>query len=208
MAKIKNFLIGILALLMASSTVFADGRSQKYLQISHSRQAESEKIIIYEFFWYGCPHCYNIEPTIDKIESNLKEDTLLVRLPLALRDSWENHAKAFFALEKMGKTSDLHEKIFEEIHINGNRLDSKSSLIDFIDAQGFSGSSFAKHFDSFGTEIRVKKANRLANYYQIKSVPTIVVNGKYMTSGSFVSDYDELYNVVNLLVDKERADLN
>ncbi|MEC9206199.1 MAG: thiol:disulfide interchange protein DsbA/DsbL [Pseudomonadota bacterium] len=208
MKIVANTLTGILMLLIFSNATFAEERTQKYVQISNSRQADSEKIIIYEFFWYGCPHCYNIEPTIDKIESNLKEDTLLVRLPLALRDSWVNHAKAFFALEKMGKTSDLHEKIFEEIHINGNRLDSKSSLIDFIDEQGFSGSNFAKHFDSFGTEIRVNKAIRLANHYQIKSVPTIVVNGRYVTSGSFVTDYDELYNVVNLLVDKERADLN
>ena len=113
MKIVANTLTGILMLLIFSNATFAEERTQKYVQISNSRQADSEKIIIYEFFWYGCPHCYNIEPTIDKIESNLKEDTLLVRLPLALRDSWVNHAKAFFALEKMGKTSDLHEKIFE-----------------------------------------------------------------------------------------------
>jgi|TARA_B100001750_G_C15508674_1_gene602140 thiol:disulfide interchange protein DsbA len=201
-------LIGLFILLIWGNNIHVAESAQKYLQISNSSQTENEKIVIYEFFWYGCPHCFNIEPTIDKIESNLDEDTLLIRLPLALRDSWENHAKAFFALKKMDLVSELHEKIFEEIHINGNRLDTKSSLVDFIDTQGFDGSSFAKYFDSFGTELRVKKANSLANHYQIKSVPTIIVNGKYVTSGSFVTTYDELYNVVNLLVDKERADLN
>lgn len=205
--KIKT-LIAACILLICSDTTFADNGSQKYVQISNFNQTEHQKIVIYEFFWYGCPHCFNIEPTINKIESNIREDTILIRLPLALKESWLTHAKAFYSLQQMGIDSDLHEKIYEEIHINDNRLDTKSSLVDFIDTHGFDGSTFSKYFDSFGTEIRVKKANRLARQYRITSVPTIIINGKYLTSGSFVSSYDELYGVVNLLVEKERTDLN
>ncbi|MEC7832715.1 MAG: thiol:disulfide interchange protein DsbA/DsbL [Pseudomonadota bacterium] len=190
-----------------SNFIYAENSPQKYVQISNSKQAEHDKIVIYEFFWYGCPHCFNIEPTIEKIESNLDKDTIMIKLPLALRESWMNHAKAFYSMQQMDIDSNLHAKIFEEIHINGNRLDTKSSLVDFIDAQGFDGSIFSKNFESFGTEIRIKKANKLARKYQITSVPTIVVNGKYLTSGSFVSSYDELYDVVNFLVEKERIDL-
>ena len=190
-----------------SNFIYAENSPQKYLQISNSKQAEHDKIVIYEFFWYCCPHCFNIEPTIEKIESNLDKDTIMIKLPLALRESWMNHAKAFYSMQQMDIDSNLHAKIFEEIHINGNRLDTKSSLVDFIDAQGFDGSIFSKNFESFGTEIRIKKANKLARKYQITSVPTIVVNGKYLTSGSFVSSYDELYDVVNFLVEKERIDL-
>ena len=173
-----------------SNFIYAENSPQKYVQISNSKQAEHDKIVIYEFFWYGCPHCFNIEPTIEKIESNLDKDTIMIKLPLALRESWMNHAKAFYSMQQMDIDSNLHAKIFEEIHINGNRLDTKSSLVDFIDAQGFDGSIFSKNFESFGTEIRIKKANKLARKYQITSVPTIVVNGKYLTSGSFVSSYD------------------
>jgi len=190
-----------------SNFIYAENSPQKYVQISNSKQAEHDKIVIYEFFWYGCPHCFNIEPTIEKIESNLDKDTIMIKLPLALRESWMNHAKAFYSMQQMDIDSNLHAKIFEEIHINGNRLDTKSSLVDFIDAQGFDGSIFSKNFESFGTEIRIKKANKLARKYQITSVPTIVVNGKHLTSGSFVSSYDELYDVVNFLVEKERIDL-
>ena len=142
-----------------------------------------------------------------KIESNLNQDTVLIKLPLALKESWVNHAKAFFSIQQMNIDNNLHSKIFEEIHINGNRLDTKSTLVDFIDSEGFDGSSFSKNFDSFGTEIRIKKANKLARQYQITSVPTIIINGKYLTSGSFVSSYEELYDVVNFLVEKERVNL-
>ena len=98
----------------------------------------------------------------------------------------------------------LHEKVFAEIHVNSNRLDTKEKLANFIREEGYDADKFLKILDSFGTEIRIKKASRLANQYQIKSVPTLVINGKYKTSGSHVSSYQELYDVVQLLVDKER----
>ena len=195
----------LLFLITFSFNAFSADNSQKYVQISNQKQTESDKIIVYEFFWYGCPHCYNLEPTIDKIEANLDKDTILIKIPVALRDSWLNHAKAFYVLQQMKLDDNLHEPIFHEIHINGNRLDTKDKLSNFVSDQGYDGESFAKLFDSFGTEIRVNKASRLAKQYQIDSVPTLIVNGKYSTSGSFVSSYDELYNVVNLLIDKEKV---
>ena len=197
-------LIPIVATLVFSGFTMAADSSQKYVQISNQKQTESDKIVIYEFFWYGCPHCYNIEPTINNIESNLDKDTILIKVPVALRDSWELHAKAYYALQQMKLDDNLHEKVFTEIHVNSNRLDTKEKLGNFIREEGYDADKFLSILDSFGTEIRVKKASRLANQYQIKSVPTLIINGKYETSGSYVSSYAELYDVVQLLVDKER----
>ena len=197
-------LIPIVATLVFSGFTMAADSSQKYVQISNQKQTESDKIVIYEFFWYGCPHCYNIEPTMDNIEANLDKDTILIKVPVALRDSWELHAKAYYALQQMKLDDNLHEKVFAEIHVNSNRLDTKEKLANFIREEGYDADKFLKILDSFGTEIRIKKASRLANQYQIKSVPTLVINGKYKTSGSHVSSYQELYDVVQLLVDKER----
>tara|TARA_B100000287_G_C20548022_1_gene747328 strand:- start:205 stop:819 length:615 start_codon:yes stop_codon:yes gene_type:complete len=182
----------------------AQDSGTKYIQISDVAQTQHDKIVIYEFFWYGCPHCFNIEPTINKIESNLEEDTILIKVPVALRPSWLNHAKAYYAIQQMKLDDILHEKIFEEIHLNNNRLDTKNKLEEFIEGYGFDKKKFSEYYDSFGTEIRERRSNRLAKQYQINSVPTLVVNGKYLTSGSYVSEYDELYNVVFLLVEKER----
>ena len=197
-------LIPIVITLVFSGFTMAADSSQKYVQISNQKQTESDKVVIYEFFWYGCPHCYNLEPTINDIESNLDKDTILIKVPVALRDSWELHAKAYYALQQMKLDDNLHEKVFAEIHVNSNRLDTKEKLANFIREEGYDADKFLKILDSFGTEIRIKKASRLANQYQIKSVPTLVINGKYKTSGSHVSSYQELYDVVQLLVDKER----
>ena len=201
----KNLLIlFFVAITSFSVDSFSAESSQKYVQISNQKQTESDKIIIYEFFWYGCPHCYNIEPTINQIEDNLKKDTILIKVPVALRNTWEIHAKAYYTLQQMKLDDDLHEKIFSEIHVNANRLDTEEKLINFLNDEGHDAEKFSKILNSFGTEIRVKKASRLANQYQITSVPTLIINGKYRTSGSYVSSYEELYDVVQLLVDKER----
>ena len=84
MLKIRFTFLVLFLILITSSNVFA----QKYVQISTEKQQESKDIIIYEFFWYGCPHCYNLEPTMDRIEADLEKDTKVVKLPVALRDSW------------------------------------------------------------------------------------------------------------------------
>jgi thiol:disulfide interchange protein DsbA len=80
-------------------------------------------------------------------------------------------------------------------------------MIDFLGKHGIDTGKFLEKYNSFGTEARIKKASNLAKKYQIDSVPTIIINGKFLTSGSYVSSYDELYSVVNLLVERERNDL-
>jgi thiol:disulfide interchange protein DsbA len=203
MSKIKYFFLATFLILITSSNVFA----QKYVQISTEKQQESKDIIIYEFFWYGCPHCYNLEPTMERIEADLEKDTKIVKLPVALRDSWIPHAKLYYALEQMDKIDEVHNLIFEEIHLEDNRLNTEQKMVDFLGKHGVDTNKFMEKYNSFGTEARIKKASNLAKKYQINSVPTIIVNGKYLTSGSYVSSYDELYSVINLLIERERNDL-
>ena len=203
MLKIKFTFLALFLISITSSNVFA----QKYVQISTEKQQESKDIIIYEFFWYGCPHCYNLEPTMDRIEADLEKDTKVVKLPVALRDSWIPHAKLYYALKQMDKIDQVHNLIFEEIHLEDNRLNTEQQMIDFLGKHGIDTKKFIEKYNSFGTEARIKKASNLAKKYQIDSVPTIIINGKFLTSGSYVSSYDELYSVVNLLVERERNDL-
>ena len=203
MFNLKFTFLTLFLILITSSNVFA----QKYVQISTEKQQESKDIIIYEFFWYGCPHCYNLEPTMDRIEADLEKDTKVVKLPVALRDSWIPHAKLYYALKQMNKVDEVHNLIFEEIHLEDNRLNTEQRMIDFLGKHGIDTKEFSEKYNSFGTEARIKKASNLAKKYQIDSVPTIIINGKFLTSGSYVSSYDELYSVVNLLVERERNDL-
>ncbi len=197
--------LSLVTLLM--TLLLSNALAQKYVQISTEKQDTSKNIVIYEFFWYGCPHCYNLEPTMNRLEADLESDTEIMKVPVALRSSWLPHAKLFFTLNQMGKIDDMHELIFEEIHLENNPLNTLKLMEDFLGKNGIDTIKFNEIYSSYGTEARVKRADRLARKYQINSVPTIIVNGKYLTSGSYVSSYDELYSVINLLVDRERNDL-
>ena len=198
----KLRIISLVCLLFSFAST--DLLAQKYVQISTEKQQESSDIIIYEFFWYGCPHCFNLEPTMDRIEADLDKDVKLVKVPVALRDSWLPHAKLYYALKQINKIDEVHNLIFEEIHIEDNRLNTEEKMVDFLSRSGVDTDEFIEKYKSYGTQARVKKSDNLARKYQINSVPTIIVNGKYLTSGSYVSSYDELYSVVNLLVERER----
>ena len=114
-------------------------------------------------------------------------------------------SKPLKCAQKLGMED--HNLIFEEIHLEDNRLNTEQQMIDFLGKHGIDTNNFMEKYNSFGTEARIKKASNLAKKYQINSVPTIIVNGKYLTSGSYVSSYDELYSVINLLIERERNDL-
>ena len=203
MSKTKNLIVLSFLIFFMHSFAYA----QKYVQISTEKQQDSKDIIIYEFFWYGCPHCFNLEPTMDRIQADLDSDTKIMKIPVALRQSWMPHAKLYYALEQMDKIDEMHNLIFEEIHLENNRLITEEQIVSFLGQHGIDTTKFLEKFNSFGTEARIKKSSNLARKYQINSVPTIIVNGKYLTSGSYVSSYEELYSVINLLVERERNDL-
>ena len=144
---------------------------------------------------------------MDRIEADLEKGARIVKVPVALRDSWMPHAKLYYALKQMNKIDDVHNQIFEEIHLEDNPLNTEESMVEFLGKAGIDTKLFLEKYNSYGTEARIKKSSNLARKFQINSVPTIVVNGKYLTSGSYVSSYDELYSVVNLLVEREKNDL-
>ena len=143
---------------------------------------------------------------MDRIEADLEKDTKIVKIPVALRESWIPHAKLYYALKQMDEIDKVHNLIFEEIHLEDNRMTTQQQMVDFLGKHGVDTKEFKEKYNSFGTQARIKKSSNLSKKYQIDSVPTIIVNGKYLTSGSYVSSYDELYSVVNLLVERERND--
>ena len=144
MLKLRNLAFMLLLITAASSAVYA----QKYVQISTEKQSESKDIIIYEFFWYGCPHCFNLEPTIDRIQADLDTDAKIVKVPVALRDSWMPHAKLYYALSQMNEIDDLHNLIFEEIHIENNRLDTEEAMIEFLSKSEINTQVFSEKYNS------------------------------------------------------------
>ena len=124
-------------------------------------------------------------------------------MPAIFRPEWEVQARAYYALSNMGKIDDVHGKIFTAINKDKKRLDKKELIVDFVEKNGVDRKIFLEEYDSFAVDGRVRKAKKKIKAYQIQGVPSIVVNGKYLTSASMAGSYDNMLKITNYLIAKE-----
>jgi len=193
------FLLFNSALLQAAD--YTEGKH--YKKLSSEQISSGEKVKVLEFFWYGCPHCYSFEPYLKTWEKTKPANVELVRVPAVFRPEWEVQARTFYALSNMGKIDDLHEKIFTAVNKDKIRLDKKELIVDFVEKNGVDRKIFLEEYDSFAVDGMVRKAKKKIKAYQIQGVPSIVVNGKYLTSGSMAGSYDNMLKITNYLIAKE-----
>jgi thiol:disulfide interchange protein DsbA len=183
--------------------------NQHYTALTSAQGTSSapDKIEVAEVFWYGCSHCYNFDPIIQNWENDLPSDVSFVRLPVMWNPTNEIHARIFYAADALGKLEEMHDEIFKEIHINKKTLTSESEIEKFFARFGVSSDDFAGAFRrSPSVEKNITRARNLTTRYGIRSVPVLVVNGKYVTSGSGIKNFNDLLAVAGELVERERQD--
>ncbi|WP_447744282.1 thiol:disulfide interchange protein DsbA/DsbL [Pseudomonas nicosulfuronedens] len=163
------------------------------------------KIEVVELFWYGCPHCYAFEPTINPWVEKLPADVHFVRIPAMFGGLWNIHGQLFLTLESMGVENKVHHAIFEKLHNSPKALTTPEEMADFVAEQGVDKDKFLSTYNSFAIKGQVEKAKKLAMAYQISGVPTLVVNGKYRFDIGSAGGPDEALQLADQLIAKERA---
>jgi thiol:disulfide interchange protein DsbA len=202
------FIVFVLAILSsglgAAETQFKVG--ERYAPVRKQQPAgEDGKIEVIEVFWYGCPHCYHFEPYLNRWLEALPDDVTFRRVPAVFRQSWLVHAKAYYSAEELGVVDRVHGPLFEAIHEHKRAVHDEDGLARFFAEQGVDEQAFRETFKSFGIDSLARKAALLSRDYGIPGVPSMIVNGKYFTSGGMAGGYPELLKVVDFLVDRERA---
>ena len=195
----------VFMMLMAGSALLqaADYKEDvHYKKLSPQQPESGEKIEVLEFFWYGCPHCYTFEPYVNAWKKSKPDNVEFARVPVIFRPDWEVQARAYYALSNMGIIEDMHGKIFEAMHKQKKRLDTKQKITDFLVSNGVDKAAFEKEYNSFTTDGMVRKAKKKMKTYRIQGVPSMVVNGKYLTSGSMAGSYDNMVKITNHLIEK------
>ncbi|BCG21903.1 thiol:disulfide interchange protein DsbA [Pseudomonas sp. No.21] len=163
------------------------------------------KIEVVELFWYGCPHCYQFEPTLNAWTEKLPEDVNFVRIPAMFGGVWNVHGQLFITLESMGVEHAVHKAVFEAIHKEGKKLSTPDEMAEFLAGQGVDKAAFIKAYNSFGVKSQMEKAKKLAMAYQISGVPTLIVNGKYRFDIGSSGGPEQATQVADFLIAKERA---
>lgn len=184
---------------------FQLGVHYERLMPTQPTSSSPDRIEVAEVFWYGCPHCYEFESYLERWNERKPEDVSFVRIPALWNPLLRTHARAFYTAEALGKLDEMHSALFREIHENRNPLDTREALAEFFGRFGVDAAEFEETFDSYdGVHQSLQRAEDLNRRYQITSVPTIVVNGKYTTNATLAGSYELLIELIDELVEAER----
>ncbi|HEX4918574.1 MAG TPA: thiol:disulfide interchange protein DsbA/DsbL [Limnobacter sp.] len=165
------------------------------------------KIDVVEFFWYGCPHCYNFEPKVTAWAKALPADVVFTKVPIAFQSQRVNffgHQKLYYTLEAMGKLDVGHTKVFEAMHKDKKQLANDAQIFDFAQSIGLNREQFANTFKSFGVANKCNQATKLFNDYGADGVPTLGIDGKFFTSASIAGSEENALRIADSLIKRQR----
>ncbi len=205
----------LLAFAVSSGAAAQLVSGRDYRPLNPPQPTESgKKIEVLEFFWYGCPHCNALQPSLRNWLKQKPADVEFKRVPAILSDSWVPLTRAYYALEVVGAVEKLHHEVFSAIHEKNLRLQDPKILFDWVAQNGVDRQKFQDAYGSFGVQSRTQRSVELTRNYDISGTPTITVDGKYLVAPSMTLkpnrdvDYEKFFQVLDQVIAmarKERA---
>ena len=165
---------------------------------------DPSKIEVREFFFYGCPHCYDTEALVEQWLVGKPADINFVRSPVLFINGAEPLARAFYVAQSKGIFEQIHKPIFDAIHKHREPLFTVPALTNFFRKYGVEPKEFNELYASFGVSTRIRQADAVSRESKITGVPAFTVNGKYVVLRQNLKTHDELFGVIEYLVEKER----
>ncbi|MEL0006567.1 MAG: thiol:disulfide interchange protein DsbA/DsbL [Luminiphilus sp.] len=166
---------------------------------------KTEDVVVTEFFWYGCGHCYTFEPMLTAWGKQLPEGAVVQPSPAVWNDPMRMHAKAFYIAEVLGVKAVMHPVIFDAMHVQRKRLVSRLELRDLFEDNGVDPDKFDQAFDSFGVDSQVRQADSRARSAKVSGTPTLMVAGKYLIETRGAGNQTNMLEIARYLVEKELA---
>jgi len=189
----RNFsALGLSALALASAGLAqAQGgpiEGKHFKRLASPLPTTPGKIEVTEFFWYGCPHCYALEPMLQEWVKQLPPDVVFRRVHVGFRPNIKPHQKLFYALDGLGKAEEYHQRVFAAFHQQRLELDDDKAIIALATKMGLDTAKFTAMYNSFGIESKLLQANKLFEAYNMDGVPAIAIGGRFWTSPSMVGE--------------------
>jgi thiol:disulfide interchange protein DsbA len=186
-------------------TLWQEGVNYTRLVPAQPTDVPPGQVEVLEFFWYACPHCYALEPKVDAWLKKKPANVTFVRVPVLWNEGHRSLARLYYTLDVMGKIGELHPAIFKEIHVGGNPLtgvdpgntaESERVQAAFVRKFNIVEDEFRRNYHSIAVDTAMQRAANLVERYRVSSVPTFVVNGKYVTDESLAGSQDRLLSLI------------
>jgi len=154
-----------------------------------------DKIEVTELFWFGCGHCFSLEPALKEWKKNMPANAEFRKVPAIFSKQWEFHGQAFYTMQALDAPEAAYDEFFNAIHIKRNPLNSMGRLVAFLADFDFTEEQVESAFNSFDVNNKTRQSG--AN-----GVPALVVDGKYLTSQRLSGGTAQMFKVVDQLVGK------
>ena len=197
----KNWLFAsALALLAgAASAQIQLGRDFQRVEPPRSVAADG-RIEVIEFFYYGCPVCYETQPFLSRWLVTAPEYVAIRRVPALSTEAWGRLAKLFYTLDALGQIDRLHWQVYDSFHFEDVRLNDEKIMVDWAVRNGIDRQRFLGTYGSPEVAARVAQARELLKAYDVRGVPTFIVDGKFLTSARLAGGTQQVVQVVDQLV--------
>jgi thiol:disulfide interchange protein DsbA len=196
----------IVAMLAVAAGGIARAENLPYATLSPPQPTESGKIEVIEFFWYGCPHCYHLEPEVNAWAKSLPPDVVFKRVPAYPSEAWGDAARIFYTLQAMNLLDKYHDKVFDAIHKDNVNLVNKKIRDDWLTKNGIDKDKFDGMWKSFTVASDMQRDKQMTMNYKVDGVPRLVVGGKYYTSGELAGGPEKIFPTVDEMIAKVRAE--
>ena len=206
----RLFAAAVLSLFFASAHAqLTPGKDYSPVQPPQPTDSGS-KVEVLEFFWYGCPHCNNLQSSLEAWLKRKPADVEFRRVPAVFQDSWVPMTRAYYTIEALGMVDKLHQEMFATLHKQRQQLRDANAIFDWAASKGVDRKKFADTYNSFGVNGKAQRSIELTRKYDIPGTPAVVVDGRYLTAPSMTLkadrtvDYDRFFQVVDGLIAEAR----
>ena len=158
------------------------------------------KIEVIDFFWYGCPYCNDLQPALEAWIRHKPADVVLRRIPAVLRDTWAPHARIYYTLEALGEVERLHQRVYYGYHVDKLYMSKPEVMVEWAVKNGIDRQKWLDAYSSPEVDRKVLRAKELSHLYNVQGTPSLVVDGRYLTSSNMVETVPGLIPVLNDLI--------
>jgi thiol:disulfide interchange protein DsbA len=172
----------------------------EYEQIPPQPVLTGPRIEVVEFFWYGCPHCSQLQAPLEAWLKRKPEDVELRRIPAIFRESWVPHARVYYTLEALGELGRLHQAVYRSVHTDREDITSAESSADWAARNGIDRPRWLATYNSPETDRKIELSKSATRSYAVQGTPSLVVDGRYITSSGMSDTYQGVVTIMDELV--------
>jgi len=198
---LEKWLLALAFALLAGAASAQVQLGREFQRIEPQRPVAADgRIEVIEFFYYGCPICYETQPFLSRWLGTAPEYVAIRRVPALSTEAWEPFAKLFYTLETLGQVGRLHGPVYDHFHFEDVKLNDEKIMVDWAARNGIDRQKFVETYGSSGVAAKVAQARELLKAYHVRGVPTFIVDGKFLTSARLAGGTQQVIQVVDHLV--------